>query len=213
MEFVMKKNLETYKDYRVNIKVRNNRILKAIEEVGGTHGEKWCKENGITYSTLNGLTNMTVSPVNNFGELTRTAKKLCEVLKKMPDELWSDEQIRPLEKNFSSFEMSSHELVSLMSSGETSYLTDFEEKIDKERLIIQIESCLGMLSENCKRVLKDRFYENKTFRQISQEMDISQERVRDLEQTALRKLRRPKMRKNLNDFIDNPIDENEWIFL
>lgn len=195
----------TYKDYRVNIKVRNNRILKAIEEVGGTHGDKWCKANGLSYITLNDLTNMTSSPVNKFGELTRTAKKLCEVLDKLPEDLWSNEQIRPLEKNFTSFEMSSQQLVSLMSSGEASYLTNFESEIDKERLTIEMESVLDTLSDTQKKVLKDRFYENKTLEQMAKEMGISSERVRQIEHKALRFLRHPKRCHNLNDFLDNPV--------
>ena len=29
------------KDYRITVKVRNNRILKAVEETGSTFGGKW----------------------------------------------------------------------------------------------------------------------------------------------------------------------------
>jgi RNA polymerase sigma factor (sigma-70 family) len=200
-------NKENYKDYRVNIKVKNNRILKAIEQVGGVHGLKWCKENGLNYIALNDLTNMTASPVNKFNELTTTAKKLCEVLDKLPEDLWSDNQIIPLEKNFTSFEMSSEQLVALMSSGETSYLTDFESEIDKERLSIEMESSLNKLSVTCRKVLKDRFYEDKTLEQMAKEMGVTKERVRQIEQKALRMLRHPKRHENLNDFIDARLGE------
>lgn len=37
------------KDYRVTVKVRNNRILRAIEAAGGTLVGKWCEEHGLAY--------------------------------------------------------------------------------------------------------------------------------------------------------------------
>ncbi len=65
------------KDYRVTVKVRNNRILRAIEEAGGTPGQKWCEEQGIGYQSINNLVNMTASPLTADGNLSAPAAMLC----------------------------------------------------------------------------------------------------------------------------------------
>lgn len=41
------------RDYRVTVKVRNNRILTAIEAAGGSPGQKWCVANGLPYLQVN----------------------------------------------------------------------------------------------------------------------------------------------------------------
>lgn len=73
------------KDYRITVKVRNNRILKAIEAVGGTPGNKWCEANGLGYGLVNDLINLTASPIGEYGDLRPTAARLCEVLGVLPD--------------------------------------------------------------------------------------------------------------------------------
>ena len=94
--------MANHKDYRLTVKVRNNRILKAIEAVGGTPGGKWCAANGLNYVSVNELINLTSSPLNKVdGTLTLNASLLCDVLGKLPEDLWSNEQLYPLVKNFS----------------------------------------------------------------------------------------------------------------
>ena len=87
-------------DYRVTVKVRNNRILKAMKEIGAEPGQKWCEANGLVYTQINNLINMTESPLLKTGALSTSAERLCDVLGKLAEELWTNDQIRPLEKNF-----------------------------------------------------------------------------------------------------------------
>ena len=190
-------------DYRVNIKVRNNRILKAIEESGGTVGQKWCEANGLGYSSVNSLINMVVSPVTKMGELIPTAARLCEVLGKLPDELWSDEQIRPLEKNFTSLEMSREEIVALMPPDAMGLeLTDFDQFMHMRELPERIEQAIDTLDERKQYIIRSRFYEDKTLDELGKELGVSKDRVRQIEARALRELRHPSKSKVLLDYAD-----------
>lgn len=178
------------KDYRVTVKVRNNRILKAIAEVGGTPGQKWCHDNGLLYSQVNALINLTMSPLQDSGELRLAAAKLCEVLGKLPDELWTSEQINRLERNFAELEMSYEQVMSLLPADKDAhYLMD--ESIEREQLDDAIAATLEALPENYCKVLRLRYYENKTLEEIACMMDLSRERIRQLEAKALRLLRHP----------------------
>lgn len=194
-------------DYRVAIKVRNNRILKAIEAVGGTTGNIWCEANGLHYPKVNDLINMTATPINKKGSLSTTAIKLCEVLNKMPEDLWSDDQIRPLEKNFTSLEMTREQVMSLMAPEDTSYLTDFEGLIDRERLSVTLERAMSTLGKHHQQVLKARFFEDKTLDEVGQEFGLSGARIRQIEAQALRMLRAPSKSGVMRQFLERYEEE------
>ena len=191
-------------DYRVNIKVRNNRILKAIEESGGVAGQKWCVANGLSYTSVNDLIGMTISPIRKSGELIPSAARLCEVLGKLPDELWSTEQIRPLEKNFTTLEMSREEIAALMPPNEIGlHLTDFDEYMHLRELPERIEEAIDTLGEREQHIIRSHFFEGKTLKDLGDELGIGVERVRQIEARALRNLRHPNRTKALKDYVND----------
>ena len=178
------------KDYRLTIKVRNNRILKAIEAIGGEPGGKWCEKNGLSYVSVNDLISMKASPIAASGNLSTTALKLCEVLGKLPEELWSNEQIYPLEKNFSDVEISHEEMLSLAAPGALSLQSpeDDMEKVNTSRMLTK---AVKSLPQKMQDIIRMRFVEDKTYNEIGECLDISGSRVMQLHEKALRRLRHP----------------------
>ncbi len=82
---------------------------------------------------------------------------------------------------------------------------DVEERIINEVLEKEIEDMLDKLPEKERRVIELRFglrgEEPKTLREIGEILQISRERVRQLETRALRKLRNMAMKRHLKDFL------------
>lgn len=82
---------------------------------------------------------------------------------------------------------------------------DVEEKVIDEALEKEIEDLLDRLPEKERRVLELRFglrgEEPRTLREIGEILQISRERVRQLETRALRKLRNMAMKRHLKDFL------------
>jgi RNA polymerase primary sigma factor len=82
---------------------------------------------------------------------------------------------------------------------------DVEEKVLNEILSKEIEEMLDKLPEKERRVIELRFglrgEEPKTLREIGEILNISRERVRQLETRALRKLRNMAIKKHLKDFL------------
>jgi RNA polymerase primary sigma factor len=82
---------------------------------------------------------------------------------------------------------------------------DVEEKVMNEILSREIEEMLDKLPEKERRVVELRFglrgEEPKTLREIGEILNISRERVRQLETRALRKLRNMAIKKHLKDFL------------
>lgn len=178
------------KDYRLTIKVRNNRLLKAIEAVGGTPGGKWCAENGLGYVRVNNLINMTSSPLTAEGELHRDAARLCDVLGKLPEDLWSNEQLYPLEKNFSEMEMDHAQVVALLPQEQQSYLPDFSE-FEQAQTKALVSKAVSTLTPKEQEVIRMRFEDDITLDECANRLDVTRERVRQIEAKALRKLRHP----------------------
>lgn len=194
------------KDYRVTVKVRNNRILKAIEDVGGVSGAKWCNANGLSYVTVNELINMTASPLLLTGQLRTTAVKLCDVLNKLPEELWSNEQLYPLEKNFSEMEMDYAQVIATLPSAEQSYLLD-DSAVEQRQQRQALDKAIATLRPKLQIILKYRFEENMSYAEIAETLDISNERVRQLESKALRAMRHPSRAACIIDCVDMPSAE------
>lgn len=196
------------KDYRVKVKVRNNRILSAIEMAGGTVGGKWCEENGLSYVGVNDLINMTTSPLKVCGSLKDVSMRLCEVLNCIPDDLWSSEQLYPLEVNFSEFEMTHDEMQKLLPSQDDIYIENFD-TVDEEKTKKLLGEALDTLSLRERRVLKLRHEDGLTLNDCGKVMDVTQERVRQIEMKALRKLRSPARIGMFVDCLDYSKEETE----
>jgi RNA polymerase primary sigma factor len=195
------------KDYKLTIKVRNNRLLKAIEEAGGTPGQKWCDENGLCYQRVNKLINMTSSPLNSQGDLFPDAAKLCDVLEKLPEDLWSNEQIYPLERNFSEIEMSHDEVIALLPQEQQQYLPDFSE-LENSQTKTLVSAALATLTNRERDVIRMRFEEELTYDECAKRFDVTRERIRQIESKAMTKLRHPSRVGMFVDAIDF-LDFNE----
>ena len=198
--------MTTPKDYRVTVKVRNNRILKAIEDVGGAPGQMWCKANGLRYSSINDLINLTESPMQKNGALTTQAEALCLAVRKIPEELWSEEQLIPLDRNTSEAEMSHEQVVAILPRSEPSSLQDFS-AIEKKESAQIMSDILDTLSEREAQVLRMRYYEDMTLNEVARSFGITSERIRQIEHKALRKLRHPDRTRKMAGVSDDPVIE------
>ncbi|NPA66892.1 MAG: RNA polymerase sigma factor RpoD [Epsilonproteobacteria bacterium] len=78
----------------------------------------------------------------------------------------------------------------------------------KEDLRIQIEDVLEQLNEREKAVIKLRFgilddESDRTLEEIGKELNVTRERVRQIESSAIKKLKHPKVGRKLKSYIEN----------
>lgn len=178
------------KDYRITVKVRNNRLLKAIQDAGGFPGRKWCDANGLGYTRVNNLINMTSSPLTAEGDLYPDAVRLCEVLGKLPEDLWSNEQLYPLERNFSEMEMDHAQVVAMLPAEQQFYLPDFSE-IEQAQTKALVTQAVLTLSPREQQVIRMRFEDELTLDECARRMDVTPNRIRQIVEKAIMKLRHP----------------------
>ena len=76
-------------------------------------------------------------------------------------------------------------------AGEEEY-RQAEEQSYKEALRRDLESCLDCLPDNHKKTLQGRYWKNKTYQEIAEDIGVNRSRARTLELDAIRALRRGK---------------------
>lgn len=176
---------EQRKDYRVTLKVRNANLLRAIESVGETPGAIFAEKAGIPYGRLNDLIGCKISPLKSDGEYRSGVISLCEYLNKMPSELFSPEQLEPLETNRAEIELTVEQCLSIPRN------IDPLQEIENTGAIY---AALENLTKRERTVIEMRFGldgPEQTYDEIGKEFDVTRERIRQIEDKALRKLRHP----------------------
>ena len=74
-----------------------------------------------------------------------------------------------------------------------------EDSSERESISRTLHEAIETLNEQEQGVINGRYFREKTFEELSQEMNISGERVRQVEARALRNLRKPKILRRLNN--------------
>lgn len=189
-------------EYRVKVSVRNNLLLTAIESAGFKTLASFAEECGISATELSLYVGLKRSPILSSGNFSNAAKAIMETLGAAPCELWTDRQLMmALESNSSERSASEDDIKHLIACHvESMTLPDpFSEVSAAEESRI-INDALLKLSPRQAEILRMRNginHEEMTLSQVAAVFGISADRVRQIEQGALRKLRHPKVFEEL----------------
>ena len=190
-------------DYRVQIKVRNARLLRAIEKAGHQPGQIFAREVGISYTGhLLPYLNLKRTPFDENGDLRPCAEMLCVFLNRLPDELWSEEQRYPLLTNAAEIELSAASVHELLAS--PSDCADPLSLLEKKQTAQAIDALLDRLTPREAEVLRLRHGidgEPMNLEEMAKAKGCSRERIRQIEAKALRKLRAPARQTVLMDVV------------
>ena len=191
------------KDYRVTVKVRNARLMNALAEVGEVVGSKAALKIGISYAKLLALSNLKLAPIDNEGNIIPEVLKLCDFTNKMPFELFSVEQLVPLETNTAEIDMTAEDVEQLLIPSVGGG--------DPEKLLLDVQGIhklhelVDTLTPRETKVIQLRFgfdCPDHTYEEVGQIFGVSRERIRQIEAKALRKLRHPSRANRLRETVD-----------
>lgn len=198
----------TPNEFRVDLKVRNNLLLSAIEKAGFKNVSQFCKAAGLQQTAVGELVNFKTSPMTTTGEFTVTAQRIVDFLNVSPYELWTEDQLHmEIKTNRSSFTASQKDMVLMLArqTGELLEAPEPDEALDKKDLAALVQNALDTLAPAAARVLRMRFgigTHEHSLEEIGQVMGVTRERARQIEAKAIRLLKRPGISRPLHPYVD-----------
>lgn len=186
-------------DYSISVKVRNGNIRRAMLEAGISNAAELARLAGIHPYEVGRMLNMQELPFTRDGGWRPAVIKVCTVLNKVPDELFSDRQQREIfDKNeterFVSEAKMEHMLAPLLKPA-VAYSMDIEEVEEQQdnrmkalALMFDTENGWGLTPRENK-VIKKMFFDDMTNEEVAKDMQVSIERVRQMKFKALAKMK------------------------
>jgi len=194
------------KDFRVEVKVKNNKLLEQIEKAGFESLADFSRKTGISQGLIGDYVNMRESALANNGQYRSTVLKISEALKCMPEDLFPAAQMtQKLETNKQHFTANESELFDLTSSLRSAAMSPERRLIheDANRVVKQV---LLTLTPREQRILDLRFGltsgEEQTLDQVADQFGVGRERVRQMQAKAMRKMKHPKRSRELREYYD-----------
>lgn len=208
---------EPINEYRIKVTVRNNLILSAIENAGHKSVASFCRSIGVSPQKLTDLISMRKPPLTVEGEFSTMAKMLMEELCLLPTDLWTSEQLTlKLARNSSQRSVSAEGMKAALGMHAEEMLelmkpTDPEEVLFRDEMVNVVKDQLDSLTPREAKILRMRYgigCEEHTLEEVAFAFDVTRERIRQIEVSALRKLKKPEradsLRELLPDFDGRP---------
>jgi RNA polymerase sigma factor (sigma-70 family) len=199
-------------EYRIDIKVRNNLILSAIEKAGYETVSAFCRANGMRPQQLTGFITLKEAPLNKDGTFSSRAQKLMDALCALPEDLWTQDQMyAALKSNKRSMTMDETRMELLMygENHETPKLP--EDLIHEKEVSKLVGEVLNTLTPRQAKVLRLRNgmednSEGMTLEEVADKFDVTRERARQIEIKALKDMRHPSRYNALKQIIKDMYD-------
>lgn len=169
-------------EYVIHAKVKNNLILSRILE-RYPNVNAFCVAHGFQATRIGDFVNMKERAYSRRkGGWTQSALKLADALEVTVEELFTEEQaVAKLKSNEAFIEMSRQQALEM---------ADPLRALEDSNLVKRMMEAAG-LSDRQVKVLALRFKKDMTLEEVGKALDLTRERVRQIEQGALRKMRRP----------------------
>jgi len=203
---------DNVKDYNVTIRVKNNKLLKAMRQAGYSTVADFSRACGIPPGTIGLYLNLKRAAmrygkqgnakIDAEAEFRPTAIKMAEHLNVSPFDLFPFKFLEGhLEKNTVEREYAEEEV---------QYLMDNSEDNPEQLLLSQdrdaiLSKTLRTLTPREERIIRSRFglggVGESTLDDLAKEFGVTKERIRQMESKALRKLKHPKRSQELRNHL------------
>lgn len=186
------------KDFYAILKIQHGPLRQAMQSAGIKSPMDLARLVEVSPANIYDLLNFDASPINQkTGKWREVVLKVCYFLGFSPEELFPEHLHKVIATNrFETFASGT----SLPATEEQKQLQP-SSRIDQEELTAMIGKALDELGNpKQKMVLTERYLHGRTIQDIANQMKIGKERVRQIEQKALRRCRHPRI-------IDGPLRE------
>lgn len=167
-------------DYRVEVRIRNARILNAMASKGFRSQAELARAAGLTNTEVSKLVSLRKAPVLRDGDWSQPAMALSSALSVDPELLWTHRQRVPLETNrhHADFDEATLDQIGV---GEAAA------NVLAHRHAARI--AMAGLTPREIQVVRERIMGSADLKEIGDDWGVSMERVRQIEAKAVRKMR------------------------
>ena len=179
-------------DYLVTMRIKNGRVHTAMRKSGIGSVNELSKLAGVSPVYIGKILNFKVSPFIKPGIWRDPVLKICEVLAYSPAELFP---------NHLQFEVPTNKIEAMMDQEQMNQLCCATPQLAINELHETFDEIFDNLTDRESEIIKKRFYEERTIDSIAKEIGVTGNRIRAIEQKALRKMRDPRYIKQLEAFL------------
>ncbi len=174
-------------DYRLIIRVKNNLLYMKMVEAGFESQSELARATGLAPKTIGEIANLKIGAFNADGRPSKATQKLCDYFGCLPEDIYPPEVLHVgIPKNVVERVISSQEVAGYLKQQEIDPAYQLENCADNKFLKQQI----NRLTPRQQKVIKARFFDDRTLNNVGNELGVSRDRIRQIEAQALRKLRK-----------------------
>lgn len=198
------------KELRLEMRLKNNRLIKARERLGFNSAHAFADAVDLSYSTVREYESLRRSPVSKdekkLGEWKESARSVAELLGESCEYFWPESVCQVVTSTITR-ELDVEALKSLIEAPKTPL-----ELLEEAELSKVVGESLEVLSPRERKVMRLRFgigeSTDLTLREVGlKDGGVAPEAVRQIESRALSKLRHPSHSKVLEEFAEENIAE------
>ena len=184
-------------DYRIKITIRNDRLLRAIEEAGYKNVQQFALDNFFHYEKVNRLIRGVFKPITEEGSLKPFCSEVLRVLGKKIEDCFTPKQLQGFKKSTFVTSVDEKTLMQLSQNNSTVELKLVEN--DVKKIIDKI--FLENLRPKEERILRMRYGigldTDYTLEEIGLEFNVCRSRIGEITKKAIEKLKKPHVAKQL----------------
>jgi RNA polymerase sigma factor (sigma-70 family) len=182
------------KDYYATLKIQQGRLKAAMQELGIESAYELSRRSKVSRGYIGKMLNFKLSPRGDNGEWREATLLICKALGSEPNDLFPEHLQHEIPTN----RIASFVEHAQLSGSSTRQLGPGDE-CERAEMETTVDEVLHTLSDRERSVLKERFWDGKTLKQIGKEQNVSGNAIRVMEARALRKLRHPTRLRKLED--------------
>ena len=168
------------KDFELEVRLRNNQLKRRRLELGMS-GAELARAVGVNQNTYSAMETMRISPLTKGGEWTQTALKIADFHGLGPDELWPP-SVLGVRRTMATLAASGEDIAALASA-----LPNAERQLDGAQTVRLLRSSL---TPRDWEIVSALVIDGDTLEDAGVAHDLSRERVRQIKEKALWKIRK-----------------------
>jgi len=184
------------KEFHITVRVKNNLLYERRKAYGFTQ-LMMAKAIGIAFSTYANLENMKISPLDKDLLPKKGAQKVLNFFDVEFEDIWP-ESILKVKRAAITRTLSFGEIASIMETPDDKQL-GADTIVYRQGVQDRVRSMLSRLTPRQEKVIRERFWKGRTYKEIAQVFEVTPGRIQQLEEAVLRKLHCPSRSGRLED--------------